>query len=334
MKKTRKSYYFLVVLVFVLFSFFLIRTNCLNRKPSEENIITKKKTEKEIRPLDGLYYFGNYKFLPIAVIYDNLENARPQAGLNFASIIYELPVEGGITRFLAIFDSTTLPERIGPIRSARSYFAEIADEYKGIFIHAGGSPDVLKKIKTGYYNFFDFDEISSLGIYFWRDYSKKIPHNLYLNVKKFLNSSWLDLSVEKFNAWKFEDENPERGKVEKIEIDYKEPVEWRYNNFKNQYFRYQNGKKFIDENGEQISTENVIIQFTDISVIDEKGRKYIRMIGEGKALIFKNGKKIDGFWRKFKNGRTRFFNEEGEEIKFNRGRIWVEVVSKNTEVKF
>jgi len=337
MRKSGKRYLLLALVFFILF-FLIVGVTCLNKNASlqnHENKLAENIEKKEnIRPLDGLYYFGKYKFLPIGVMYDNLDKARPQAGLSFASIVYEAPVEAGITRFLAIFDTVSLPEKIGPIRSARPYFAEIAEEYKGIYVHAGGSPEVLRKIKMGYYDFYNVDDLSAQGIYFWRDYSKKAPHNLYLNVKKFLNSSWGNLSVKDFDAWKFEDSSQNRGKVNKIEISYSEPVEWKYDNFKNQYFRYQNNKKFIDENGEQISTENVVVQITDISIIDDEGRRKIRMKGEGRAVIFKNGKKIYGFWKKLKNGRTHFFDNEGKEVKFNRGRTWIEIVSKNISVKY
>ena len=80
----------------------------------------------------------------LVVIIDNDINARPQAGLEQADLVYELPIEGGTTRFMAVF-SRFEPELIGPIRSARDYNIDIAKEYDSIFVHAGGSPQAFAR---------------------------------------------------------------------------------------------------------------------------------------------------------------------------------------------
>ncbi len=119
--------------------------------------------------------------------------------------------------------------------------------------------------------------------------------------------------------------------ISEIKIDYLLPehlVKWVYNKDSNFYFRFQNGVEHTDEDGSKIAAKNVVIITTDIDVIDEIGRRKIRTAGEGKATIFQDGKMLRGTWKNLpEGGLTKFYNLAGEEIKFNEGKIWIEVVS-------
>ena len=116
---------------------------------------------------------------PIAVMIDDLSPARPQSGLQSASIVWHAPAEGGIPRYMAIF-ADTLPEEVGPVRSARLYFVQWASEWKAVYVHAGGSPQALRTLATKGHGqlVYNADEFR-YSSYFRRSRDRFAPHNLY-----------------------------------------------------------------------------------------------------------------------------------------------------------
>lgn len=328
---------FILSLAFILF----FGAACVKSKNADnlisDNILSKPMTQRLIDGVSVEKFQEN--LLPVAVIVDNFTSSRPPSGLNAASIIYEAPVEAGITRFLAIFDLADLPEKIGPVRSARPYFLDLAEEYQALLVHAGGSPESLKRISKGYYKIYNLDEISADGIYFWRDYSRIAPFNLYTSkslIERALNKKNLPLTIQtNFNPWQFfvaSEKSPLLG--QEIKIGYLEGVFWRYDAEKNQYLRFfSNGQAFIDEAGEQIKATNLIIQKTRIEILDEIGRRAIDLESGGGAIIFLNGQRIDGTWRKI-NNRTKFYDLDNQEIKFLPGNFWIEIVSETTPIQY
>ena len=126
---------------------------------------------------------GNHRIA--AVMIDNYPiDARPQSGLKDADVVYEVEAEGGITRYMALFLETT-PKEIGPVRSARTYFVDLARPYDPLFAHAGENDDVwgpLRDLREA--GFADMDEIVGTPEAFWRDSSRFMPHNLYTSIAK------------------------------------------------------------------------------------------------------------------------------------------------------
>lgn len=311
----------------------LFLTGC-GKKNEEPKIQLKKIEQNKVRSprlLDGVFVDTNKaELMPVTVVIDNFFESRPPAGLSSASIVYEVPVEANITRFLAVFDSGALPEKIGPIRSARPYLVELAEEYKGFFLHVGGSPETLKKLKTNAYQIYDIEAIGVDEKYFWRDPRRKAPFNLYISAKAIENifQNKKNTNRANFEPWQFE--LIENSKIDKqeIKINYKEPIIWRYDKENNVYLRFIGPNPHLDENGQQISTKNLIIQITDIKIIDELGRRKITLNGMGRTKIFRNGQEIEGVWYK-KNDRTKFYDSLDQEIKFIRGNIWVEIISES-----
>ncbi|MFW6238009.1 MAG: DUF3048 domain-containing protein, partial [Halanaerobiales bacterium] len=121
----------------------------------------------------------NFSRAVLAVI-DNLEKVRPQDGLTEAHVVYEVMVEGGITRLLALYWDD-LPERIGPIRSARPYMIDIAREYNALMLHAGGSPEGLALLQEE-----DIESLDQMkrGSFYWRSSQRSSPHNLYTGASR------------------------------------------------------------------------------------------------------------------------------------------------------
>lgn len=121
---------------------------------------------------------------PLAVMVDNEITARPfQKGLSLADTVYEAPTEGGITRFLAVFDGEKYPKKIGPIRSSRPYYVDIIREYSAVYAHVGGSAEALSRIRKE--EIFNADQFV-LDKYFWRENVGKVAleHTMFTTGEK------------------------------------------------------------------------------------------------------------------------------------------------------
>jgi len=291
------------------------------------------------RMIDGVYVkIGEENYYPTAVIIENQVDARPQAGLTEANLIYEVEAEGGITRLLAIYAAKTGVKKIGPVRSARPYLVDWAEELSALLVHCGGSPEALVKITQDEIN--DFNEFYHGG-YFWRDLSRTAPHNIYTssaNLTKYLQDN--KLTQGSFLSWKFKDDLALnlRPATSTIKIAYRAPdyiVEWRYNKKNNDYFRYLAGELHRDESGQIIKAKNIIIQYIKAEVIDNELRLKMDNLGTDKAVACFDGSCQEGSWKKLTStSRTRFYNQAGVEFEFNAGTTWVEVVRPEIEVTY
>ncbi|MDD2647080.1 MAG: DUF3048 domain-containing protein [Patescibacteria group bacterium] len=318
-------------LIFILPIFLL--SGCTKPTPTQ---IENQEPIGQPNSLDGEYVSVNVDLKPVAVCIDNFFVSRPQSGLNQASIVYELPVEANISRFLAVYRGDKLPDKIGPVRSARPYSAAIADEYRAVYVHAGGSPQALSEIAKDTYWINNIDGLTKQDVYFWRDKNRQAPYNLYTSenqIAKFKQDNQIN-NIADFTSWLYVDFKENGQDLSDIKITgYFEPVVWSYNIATKKYERFLlvNGQKekFIDDNNVQISASNVIVLFTKVSVIDKIGRKQIDLVSGGKASVFNHGVKTEGTWEK-KNNRTIFLDASGQEIPLMRGNTWVEIISAAT----
>lgn len=295
------------------------------------------------RKVDGaLVEKGRENFLPVTVMIENLSSVRPQAGLQAANVVYEALAEGGITRFLVIYASGDEMSEIGPVRSARPYFLDWAAEYHGLYAHAGGSPEALGSIPE--YPFQDLDQINGQQNYFWR--KKEVPimeHSLFTS-SQLLSFAVRDKELPEngdFESWVFKDEAEKSARPpeeKKISIDYSTysyKVDYVYNSEKNVYLRFNGGEEHLDSlSKEQISVKNVIVQYLKTSLVDAS-RLGMETVGDGGALIFRDGLMIQGTWQKeSRDSRTKFLDEQGQEIPLNRGNIWIEAVPTDRNVTY
>lgn len=288
-----------------------------------------------VRKIDGVpVEKGLENLAPVAVMLDNHYDARPAHSLARANLVIEAEAEGGITRYLAVFAGSEKINEIGPVRSARPYFVDWANELSALYVHCGGSPGALAKIVQ--------DKIVNLNEfynapYFWRTGEKMAPHNILTSTEKlneYLNGS--EISEGDFEAWSFaEDEAGAEAKNTNISIPYKYPynVEWQYNQETGLYERYLAGAPHKDHEEVGITAKNIIIQYAETEVIDEKLRLDIKTIDNGRAVMCKSGHCIEGEWRKRSNNkRTMFYNENREEYVFSPGTTWIEVVRSDFDV--
>lgn len=274
----------------------------------------------------------------IAVMVDNHPDARPQSGLSIASVVYEAPVEGGFTRYFALFSSDQAVDKVGPVRSARPYFLDWLSEYgTPVYLHSGGSPDALTEIKRR--GLFDANEFY-WGEYYWRGDEADPPHNLFTK-----SNLWQTLA-EKFGAshptttwssWVFNDTPAvTSSSVKAISIHYTADytVGWRYESDRQKYQRLINGQLFSDRELRPVSADNIIILEMPVQVLDEEGRKAIATVGAGSARVVRRGKLIRGTWKKTAVGdRTRVYDMNGNEVTLVPGKTWVEILPPATTIE-
>ena len=276
---------------------------------------------------------------PLSIMVENSEGARPQSGLDKASIVYEVLAEGGITRFLAIYYDQEA-EEVGPIRSARPYFVSKSLEHQAIYAHAGGSEDA--------YNFIKEERIDDINEFvnfqpFWRTKDREPPHNLYTSTIKLRKEADKLGYIEmiKKQDYQFEIDRNERltgRETDTIIIPYNSnyKVSYKYQPESMKYLRFINGEPHIDaKTKKQLAVDNIIIQFAGTKVIDEEGRLAVDFIGKGKGLLFFKGSSEEIIWEKQDlKSRTIFMYKKGDRIALIPGNVWIQIVSSDLAIQY
>ena len=314
-------------------------------------------------PLNGALYTKAResewdKRRPLGVMVENHVDARPTQGLSRVDVIYEAVAEGGITRFLALYLCQDAGD-IAPVRSARTYFLDWVSEYNALYAHVGGAntpgpADALGQIRN--YGIMDMDQFGLGFPTFWRGTDRLAPHNVHSTTKKLWEAAeergWGvkdeegDRWDKNFIQWKFKEDATieSRGNQDKIIVpfwsqsaDY--TVTWQYDRQANLYNRFHKNEAQIDPlTKEQLSAKNLIIQFEVESMANDgypDGHLLYKTTGSGKALIFMDGKVIEGKWiKKDRTSKTQFVDTKGSEVSLNRGLAWIETIPVGNEVDY
>lgn len=265
--------------------------------------------------------------LPGALIasIDNMSAARPQSGMDKADLVMEMIAEGGITRYLAFFYSKAA-NQIGPIRSARYYFVYIAKAFNTPFAHAGGSEKALSLLAE--LRVPDLDEIYNAGNAFWRDNSRKAPHNLYTSTDKMLaESARKNLTLTPLPKL-LEGEVTQQGTgADNVALSYSPTykVTWKWEN--DRYVRYINGQLHTMKDGAKLLADNVVIMSAaHRDVVTDTLRTDIDIIGSGSAKFLRDGRVYVGTWKKAGASDHFEFMVEGQPYKFKPGTTWIQVI--------
>jgi len=334
----------LVLLIWFSWGYYKKHHLDVDKKSKKDKVSQKRKCEQR-RKLDGACIKDTkFKKSPklIGVMIENHIESRPSLNLSEARVVYEAPVEGNISRFLALYTKNQSVDKVGPVRSARPYFVDWVREYSDVmYAHVGGSPSALEYIKKISLN--DLDQFSK-GWHFWRSKNRDQPHNVFISSKLWNKAleEYSELYKDKeYKGWKFGQVDScgnatSTDCISEVKVSFSEPyysATWNYNTTSKKYERYQNGKPHQDKDGDQIQVDTIILQHVDTQVVDEIGRLDMDTVGQGKAEIFMKGNRIEGKWnKKNKNSRT-IFKKDGEEILLQGGKIWVEVVNNKTSVE-
>lgn len=321
----------------IILSFTLLLTSC-GKKPEETN-------EENIQAppvVDTTSEF--YKTVvqsddrPIAVMIDNdNSSAWPQSGLDKAYKVYEVMVEGGSTRFMALYKNTNC-EKIGPVRSSRHYFLDYVLENDAIYVHFGWSPKAANDISS-----LNINKINGiLGTdesIFWRErkYSGDW-HSAYTNIKNIKDmankKSYRDkteVPIENINK-EFTEISGDSAQNITVPYSYHYKVYYTYDAENKVYKRKMNSTEHKDANGVEFTASNIIIQYTKNYLLgDGSDRQEVETTGSGAGVFITGGKKIPITWEKqTRSSKTVFKTADGSEILLNPGTTWINLVHPNT----
>ncbi|MCL2492030.1 MAG: DUF3048 domain-containing protein [Coriobacteriia bacterium] len=261
---------------------------------------------------------------PISMKIDNHPDARPQTGLNDADIVYEIEVEGGLTRFHALFQSD-LPEMAGPMRSARPSDIWVVQQWDSYLLFSGAADEVYEQLRN---SGIDMAEESDDQRIFERVDWRIAPHNLYIHVDN-VPQTIAEFGINP-NAWPirtldFEDEPSDiTAEIYTVTVPFLSSVAtWVWDASTARFLRLQDGFSQNDFlTGEQTAAENVVILWGDYAYLD----------GGGLAAVFKDGVRYDGTWTTAAGKPPAIIDSAGTPITLKPGKTWFEVVSLDTPI--
>ena len=312
----------------------------LNQKPAETPTAS---TEKEPEPEPVKYYSpltGNLVETEAAttqavtgIMIENSPDARPQSGLKNSGVVFEAIAEGGITRFLALYQQEK-PQLIGPVRSVRMYYVDWVAAFNASVAHIGGSAAALAEVRNGTYR--DIDQFFNANAY-WRASDRYAPHNVYSSFERLdaLNAA-KGYTVSTFTGFTRKDSVASAAPTAtSINVTISGPLfnsSYAYNAATNTYDRSQAGAPHTDREDGQISPRVVIVMKVPMQLVLEDGyREQINTIGTGTAYIFQGGEVQEVTWTKAsKTEQIKFTDAAGVDVPLARGQTWITAVPAST----
>jgi len=366
---------FLVVLSVVTLISILSFTGCrVSKVTEEEPVISEPESEEEVPvgeeedKIAGIEITGDINILsgldisdtvgnsrPIAVMIENSPDSRPQSGLIYADMVFEVVDEGGVTRYVAVFSSYDA-DIVGPVRSARIYYAEIARSFDSIYAFWGTYTEAYKVIED-----LGLDVLTPLGDQSgnsnivantssgWRDYSRSniTEHTAFMSTIK-LKEEAADYGYSLDGRqsplrFKVDAVDSDKGDISNININFSYDtyrVDFEYNRENNNYLKFTGGAPHTDyETGKQIAVNNVIVMITSIKgPIDQWGHMAVRTTGTsdiGKAFFFMDGNMIEGTWERTSAfDPFKYKDDDGNIVLFNRGSTWVTLIQDTNRLTY
>lgn len=345
--------FILIIGVALIYYYFFMNS------PKTESPKKKSTIKKQLTIVDE-----NSNQRPIAVMYDNNVGNYAHAGLQDSYINYEIIVEGGLTRIMALFKDKDVA-LIGPVRSSRHYFLDYALESDAIYTHYGWSTYAENDIKSLHVNNIN-------GLYddepFWRDSKIAAPHNVFTSTNKIYEYAKKKNYKTTSNDWKLLNyttdnvvlnkpigtktvKNEETGKNEKIDIENPELIKadslsipysnyqirsYQYNSDKKVYMRFMNGEAHIDKiTNQQLSFKNIIIEKVSNRQLDSYGRQDLNTTPSGEGYYITNGYALPIKWNKeSRTSKTIYKYSNGKEVKINDGNTFIQIIPEVNEPTF
>ncbi len=282
-------------------------------------------------PLTGATVTKEQSELPVtAVMIENSPDARPQSGLNEAGVVFEAIAEGGITRFLTLWQEAR-PDYVGPVRSVRPYYVDWLQGFDAAVAHVGGSAEALQKIKNEGVK--DLDQFYNPGPY-KRVSNRYAPHNMYTSMTALLDlqrsKGWGTSTFSGFpRKTEAASSTPTARSIDITISGALYNVHYDYNAAGNNYLRSEGGKPHLDERSkQQISPKVVIAIVVPYSIQRDGIHSTYGTIGSGKTYIFQDGIAAEGTWEKTSaKSQITFKDAAGNPIKLNPGQTWITATS-------
>ena len=339
--------------IFAALGFSVVAASCGSSSSSSSNSTTTSAAKvaatsttvaPQTFPLTGLPVTqanaANISRPALMVKIDNAPQAWPQAGINQADVVYEEMVEGGITRYMAIFQSNDAPS-VGPIRSIRGTDVALAAQTGGLIAYSGGIPDFISAVQaTGVV---DVGANAAGGAY-TRDYSRQSPHNLFSTTKTLYAAA--NTSVQPahplFQFGKSNQTIPasiaKASSSTEVYISGAADDLWTYQCSTGQYTKSIGGQPIVDTTGAPLSTTNVIIEFVNYvntQFVDPAGNPVpeANILGVGSGEVLMGGSYAPITWSKPTNSQpTSYSYSSGQPLKLRPGRTFVVFAPTGTNV--
>lgn len=269
---------------------------------------------------------------PILATISNIPAARPQSGLSDADQIYEFLAEGQVTRYAALFQSK-VPDQLGPIRSARDYFVQLAVGMDAFYVAHGYSPDAKKLLDEQVVD--HINGINHDGTLFERSADRRAPHNSYISKEHIEEAFSLANASEKITArpsFSFlnPDESDKIGDIASaVQVSYSSDPNfistYQYNQQANRYYRSVNDIETVDKlNERRIELANIIVMEMDHQTVDQQGRLAIDLESGGPAMLFHEGIAKSIEWQNKDGFLTPM--DQGIPVKLTAGKTWIHIV--------
>jgi hypothetical protein len=373
---TRKQQIIGGVLIIVLAFGIGVGWTLAHHKRTVVAVTPKKPAVKKVKPAP-LPIYSNLTGLPVAdksvneravtgIMIENSLDARPQSGLDSAGVVFEAIAEGGITRFLTLFQDTA-PDYLGPVRSVRPYYIEWGLGFDAAIAHVGGSPEALQDMKS--WSVKDLDQFAN-GSYYHRITSRAAPHNVYTSIAQ-LNQIEANkgYGAASYTGFTRKDEKPYKApapapaattksstnKATKstpppdtrtpatgIDIGMSGPlynVHYDYDSSANSYKRSEGGAAHMslhqDGSQVQIAPKVVIALVTTYGIQSDGKHSDYAVTGSGTAYIFQDGTVTVGKWSKAADREPlKFTDDAGNPFALDRGQTWISAVAGTTQVTY
>lgn len=317
---------------------FLVTQNPVTDVPPPKVSSSVKKEEPKpvfYAPLTGVEVADeNATTKPVtAIMIENSPDARPQSGIKSSSVVYEAIAEGGITRFLVLYQQEK-PQLVGPVRSLRMYYVDWLAPYNASVAHVGGSANALAEVRNG--NYRDIDQFFNAGSY-WRASDRWAPHNVYTSFERLdaLNAA-KGYTSSKPLVFPRKDSTPAKAPTAtSISVTMSGPLynsSYTYDPTNNYYLRSQGGGAHTDREEGQITPRVVIVIKSPMQLVQEDGwRQQYQTTGSGSATIFQDGTAQEVTWHKAdRQAQYRFTDSSGTEVSLARGQTWISIVPAST----
>ena len=346
-KKDKKIIAICMTIFFICIAGIIVYYLFFNGK--ENVVINKKKEEKKIKIVDE---DSNQR--PIAVMIDNNVGYDTHAGLQDSYINYEIIVEGGFTRIMALFKDKDV-DLIGPVRSSRHYFLDYALESDAIYAHYGWSTFAENDIKALGVN--NINGLTADSAY-WRDKTIAAPHNVFTNIEtlyqyasskgysketknwKLLNYSAdeINFTGPKTNKETGETEEDPRTVANNVSLKYSnyQTTSYQYDSENKYYLRFMDGKQHLDKTTQkQLHYKNIIIQSVENYSLDSYGRQDLNTVGDGEGYYVTNGYALPITWEKSeRDSKTVYKYLDGSKVKVNDGNTFIQIIPITTTPEF
>ncbi|MDV2581709.1 DUF3048 domain-containing protein [Alkalibacillus haloalkaliphilus] len=283
-------------------------------------------------PLTGEEAEQEFDRRTLAVQVNNHPSARPQTGLVHADIVYEFLAEGDITRLVALYHSH-IPEEVGPVRSARSYYIETAKNHGAIYVYHGAADFIEEDLRAGWVTNLNGAYYDNDQFLFKRANHRSAPHDSYVMLENAYevatrNNINVEQEHDSLNFMSLPDiEEIDGEQAKQVEISYASNtrVSYQFDESEDGYLRYSDGEQSVDlDTNEPVVLDNVLIYETDHRVIDDVGRRDIDIESGGNGYLLQQGTIKEIEWQTVNDIMVPTI--DGEEVELVPGQTWVNVI--------